>query len=237
MDVTHYVGHTKCPTELVKLITEPLLSCRCCHHTGPPLPPPRTRAAGSPPPTALRGHFPTTTIQGSTTLSFKLSNSPNIFIHQVETGAHFGGACKRRHFTELNKEWAAAAKSHQSCPTLCDPTDGGPPGSPVPGTGTLEWVVISFSNAWNWKVKVKSLSRVWLFATPWTAAYQAPSSMGFPRQEYWSGLPLPSPKEWATPPLYWLGPHVPNRKHTMHLGGSPGHLLWCSTTPMQETLQ
>ena len=57
---------------------------------------------------------------------------------------------------------------------------------------TLEWVAISFSNAWKWKVKVKSLSRVWLLATPWTAAYQAPPSMGFSRQVYWSGLPLPS---------------------------------------------
>ena len=77
---------------------------------------------------------------------------------------------------------AAAAKSLQSCPALCDPIDSSPPGSPVPGilqARTLEWVAISFSNAWKWKVKVKSLSRVWLLATPWTAAYQAPSSMGF----------------------------------------------------------
>ena len=84
---------------------------------------------------------------------------------------------------------AAAAKSLQSCPTLCDPLDGRPPGSPVPGilqARTLEWVAISFSNAWKWKVKVKSLSRVQLLATPWTAAYQAPPSMGFSRQEYWS---------------------------------------------------
>ena len=94
---------------------------------------------------------------------------------------------------------AAAAKSLQSCPTLCDPTDGSPPGSPVPGilqTRSLEWVAISFSNAWKWKVKVKLLSCVRLLVTPWTAAYQAPPSMGFSRQEYWSGLPLPSP--------YWL---------------------------------
>ena len=90
----------------------------------------------------------------------------------------------------------AAAKSLQSCPTLCDPIDGGPPGSPVPGilqARTLEWVAISFSNAWKGKVKVKSLSRVRLLATPWSAAYQAPPSMGFSRQEYWSGVPLPSP--------------------------------------------
>ena len=93
---------------------------------------------------------------------------------------------------------AAAAKSLQSCPTLCDPIDGSPPGSPVPGilqARTLEWVAISFSNAWKWDVKVKLLSRVQLCATPWTAAYQAPPSMGFSRQEYWSGVPLPSPKE------------------------------------------
>ena len=77
---------------------------------------------------------------------------------------------------------AAAAKSLQSCPTLCDPIDGSPPGSPVPGilqARTLEWVAISFSNAWKWKVRVKSLSRVRLFPTQWTAAYQAPPSMGF----------------------------------------------------------
>ena len=92
---------------------------------------------------------------------------------------------------------AAAFKPIQSCPpTLCDPIDGSPPGSTVPGilqARTLEWVAISFSNAWKWKVKVKSLSRVLLFATLWTAAYQAPPSLGFSRQGYWSGLPLPSP--------------------------------------------
>ena len=92
---------------------------------------------------------------------------------------------------------AAAAKSLQSCLTLCDPIDGSPPGSAVPGilqARTLEWVAISFSNAWKWKVKVKSLSHVWLLATPWIAAHRAPASMGFSRQEYWSGVPLPSPK-------------------------------------------
>ena len=86
-------------------------------------------------------------------------------------------------------------KSLQSCPTLCDPIDSSPPGSPVPGilqARTLEWVSSSFSNAWKWEVKVKSLSRVWLLATPWTAAHQAPPSMGFPRQGYWSWVPLPS---------------------------------------------
>ena len=91
---------------------------------------------------------------------------------------------------------AAAAKSLQSCPTLCDPIDGSPPGFPIPGilqARTLEWVAISFSNAWKWKVKVKSLSHVRLFMSPWTAAYQAPPPMGFSRQEYWSRLPLLSP--------------------------------------------
>ena len=90
---------------------------------------------------------------------------------------------------------AATAKSLQSCPTLCDPIDSSPRGSPIPGilqARTLEWVAISFSSAWKWKVKVKLLSCVWLFATPWTAAYQAPPSMGFSRQEYWSGVPSPS---------------------------------------------
>ena len=98
-------------------------------------------------------------------------------------------------------------KSLQSCPTLCDPRDGSPPGSPVPGSlqaRTLEWVAISFSNAWKWKVNVKSLSRVWLLATPWTAAYQAPPSMGFSRQEYWSGVPSPSPHST------FGGPQKPN---------------------------
>ena len=81
------------------------------------------------------------------------------------------------------------------CPTLCDPIDGSPPGSTVPGilqARTLEWVATAFSSAWEWKVKVKSLSRVRLLATPWTEADQAPLSMGFSRQEYWSGVPLPS---------------------------------------------
>ena len=81
-----------------------------------------------------------------------------------------------------------AAKSLQLCLTLCDPVDSSPPGFPIPGilqARTLEWVAISFFNAWKWKVKVKSLSRVWLLATPWTAAYQALPSMGLSRQKYW----------------------------------------------------
>ena len=88
---------------------------------------------------------------------------------------------------------AAAAKSLQSCSTLCDPIDGSPPGSPIPGilqARTLEWVAIFFSNAWKSKVKVKSLSRIWLLATPWTAAYQVPPSRGSSRQEHQSGVPL-----------------------------------------------
>ena len=108
-----------------------------------------------------------------------------IYPHQQLQGFHF------LHILA----YAAAAKSLQLCPTLCDPIDSSPLGSPVPGilqARTLEWVAISFSNAWKWKVKVKSLSQVLPLVTPWTAAYQAPPSMGFSRQEYWSGLPLPS---------------------------------------------
>ena len=111
---------------------------------------------------------------------------------------------------------AAAAKSLQSCPTLCDPIDGGSPlGCPVPGilqARTLEWVAISFSNAWKWKVKVKSLSRVRLLATPWTTAYQVPPSMGFSRQEYWTGVPLPS---------LWM---IPTCKQT-------SKFCWCNDEP------
>ena len=107
---------------------------------------------------------------------------------------------------------ATAAKSLQSCPTLCDPIEGSPPGSAAPGilqARTLEWVAISFSSAWKWKVKVKSLSRVWLLATPRTAAHQAPPSMGFSRQEYWSGVPLPSPATFSTSCIYhpWCCPN------------------------------
>ena len=102
---------------------------------------------------------------------------------------------------------AAAAKLLQSCPTLCDLIDGSPPGSPVAGilqARTLEWVAISFANAWKWKVKVKLLSCVRPSATPWTAAFQAPPSMGFSRQEYWSGVPLPSPTMKLAASIYSL---------------------------------
>ena len=105
------------------------------------------------------------------------------------------------------KAAAAAAKLLQSCPTLCNPIDGSPPGSPVPGilqARTLDWVAISFSNAWKWKVKVKSFSRVRLFMTRWTAAYQAPPSMGFSRQEYWNGVPLPSPVIFLWAPFFFV---------------------------------
>ena len=99
---------------------------------------------------------------------------------------------------------AAAAKSLQPCPTLCDPIDSSPPGSPIPGilqARTLEWLAISFSNAWKWKVKVKSLSHVWLLVTPWTAAHQAPPPMGFSRHyDPWfqgNGKKLPPGREWG----------------------------------------
>ena len=112
------------------------------------------------------------------------------FSHIYTNAEHYAGMWR-----VIINTAAAAAKSLQSCPTLCDLIDSSPPGSPVAGilqARTLEWVAISFSNAWKWKVKGKSLSRVWLLATPWTVAYQAPPSMGFSRQEYWSGVPSPS---------------------------------------------
>ena len=121
----------------------------------------------------------------------KIRNSPILLIYEFKL-VHF----KKQLGNAYKVETAAAAKSLQSCPTLCDPIDSSPPGSAIPGilqARTLEQVAISFSNAWKWKVKVKSLSCVQLLATPWTAAHQAPPSMGFSRQEYWSGVPLPSP--------------------------------------------
>ena len=93
---------------------------------------------------------------------------------------------------------ATAAKSLQSCPTLWDSMDCSLPGFSIHGilqARTLKWVAISFSNAWRWKVKVKSLSHVWLLATPWTAAYHAPPSMGFSGQQYWSGCHCLLPKK------------------------------------------
>ena len=116
----------------------------------------------------------------------------NMHLSEVSTNSIFFP------WKKVNKSSAAAAaKSLQSCPTLCDFIDSSPPGSPVPGilqARTLEWVPFPspMQNAWKWKVQVKSLSRVRPSATPWTAAHQAPPSMGFCRQEYWSGVPLPS---------------------------------------------
>ena len=119
---------------------------------------------------------------------------------------------------------AAAAKSLQSCPSLCNPIDGSLSGSPIPEilqARTLECIAISFSNAWKWKVKVKSLSHVHLLATPWTAAYQAPPAMGFSRQAYWSGVPLPSP-------IHTLGKVICFSKHFCQ-GDTRGSREWpCS---------
>ena len=127
---------------------------------------------------------------------------------------------------------AAAAKSRQSCPTLCDPIDGSPPGSPIPGilqARTLEWVAISFSNAGKGKVKVKSLSSVRLSATPWTAAHQAPPSMGFSRQECWSGVPLPSPQMVLVRSFLWLS-NIP-----LYICGLPHGSVVKNLSVMQET--
>ena len=145
--------------------------------------------------------------------ALQLFEQCSLFIHQKFT-VH---CIYARHWTLGIRWWkyevlafmemsaaAAAAKSVQSCLTLCDPVDVSPPGSPVPRipqARTLEWVAISFSSAWKWKVKVKSLSCVQLFKTPWTAAYQAPPSMGFSRQGYWSRVPLPSPDSLCKDPI------------------------------------
>ena len=115
---------------------------------------------------------------------------------------------------------AATAKSLQSCPTLWDLIDGSPSGFPVPGilqARILEWVAISLSNAWKWKVKVKSLSRVWFLATPWTAAYQALPSMRFSRQMYWSGVSLPSPISGHRKALFKFPCYIISLKYSFHL--------------------
>ena len=125
--------------------------------------------------------------------TYGLSNRPNL-VYLIE--GLFGKVTFNQNSKRILRISEIAAKLLQLCLTLCDPIDGSPPGSSVPGilqARTLEWVPISFSNAWKWKVKVKSLSHIQLLSTPWAAAYQAPSSMGFSRQEYWSGVPLPSP--------------------------------------------
>ena len=119
-----------------------------------------------------------------------------IYMHMYHLHAYILAVNGYLVLVAVNAAAAAAARSLQSCLTLCDPIDSSPPGSAVSGilqARTLEWIAISFSNARKWKVKVTSLSHVPLFATPWTAAYQAPPSMGVSRQEYWSGVPLPSP--------------------------------------------
>ena len=123
-------------------------------------------------------------IDGETVTNFILGGSKittdGVCSHEIKRHLLLG----RKIMTNLAA--ATAAKSLQSCLTLCDPIDGSLPGSPVPGilqARTLEWVSISFSNAWEWKVKVKSLSCVRLFVTPWTTAYQAPPPMGFSRQD------------------------------------------------------
>ena len=119
-----------------------------------------------------------------------LGISMRVFLKKISIWSSLFPLRKRSTFPRASA--AAAAKSLQLCPTLCDPIDGSPPGPAVPGilqARTLEWVAISSSNAWKRKVKVKSLSRVRLLATPWTAAYRAPPSIGFSRQEYWSGVP------------------------------------------------
>ena len=120
--------------------------------------------------------------EGTTTISIYLS----IYLSFYRCAQH-------RSISMHKTNAAAAAKSHQSCLTLCDPIDGSPPGFPIPGilqARTLEWAAISFSNAWKWKVKVKSLSRVRLLAIPLTAAHQAPPSLGFSRQEHGVGCPV-----------------------------------------------
>ena len=136
---------------------------------------------------------------------------------------------------------AAAAKLLQSCQTLCDPRDGSPPGSPVHGilqARTLGWAAISFSNAWKWKVKVKSLSHVQLLATPWTAAHQAPPSMGFSRQEYWARQVKTgnhTAKKWRTLDSYpgpsvskaWLFPHITHLREVKSATNKQmGFLCW-----------
>ena len=124
--------------------------------------------------------------------TYILFSSYMLFQFSLEIKGAFGLTCSAA-------AAAAAAKSLQSCLTLCDPIDGSPPGSPVPGilqARTLEWGAISFSSAWKWKMKGKLLSLIRLLATPWPVAHQAPSSMGFSRQEYWSRVPLPSPNLW-----------------------------------------
>ena len=163
----------------------------------------------------------------------KLGKHPAVRIH------HYPFCFQMSHMMHfLSPVWirsshthAAAAKLLQSCPSLPDPRDGSPPGSPIPGilqARTLEWVAISFSHAWKWKVKVKLLSRVWLLVTPWTSAYQAPPSMEFTMQEYWSGLPFPFPLyTWAFE--YWI-----RLVHTVGLASHKWLCKWCCFKWLQD---
>ena len=140
---------------------------------------------------------------------------------------------------------AAAAKSLQSCLTLCNPIDGSPPGSSVLGilqARILEWAAISFSNAWKWKVKVKSLSRVQLLATPWTVAYQAPPPIEFSRQEYWNESQLTSP--WNVSVYCNLGllvqphpllPYLPCSLHFEHFALHSGSRKLCTVSHTQHS--
>ena len=146
---------------------------------------------GSPPGSSVHGILQARILESVAISSSRLSSQPRDQTH-VSCVSCIGRWIL--HHTIMHA--AAAAKSQQSCPTLCNPIDGSPTGSSLPGilqARTLEWVAISFSNAWKWKVKVKSLSYVPLLATPRTVAFQAPPPMGFSRQEHWIGLPLPSP--------------------------------------------
>ena len=125
-------------------------------------------------------------------------NSQGTMLLKVVTSDYKTLLCDKNHgisfwFNIVIK--VSATKLLQSPLTLYNPIDGSPPGSPIPGilqARILEWVSISFSSAWPWKVKVKLLSHVRLVVNSWAAAYQAPPSIGFFRQEYWSGLPFAS---------------------------------------------
>ena len=130
-----------------------------------------------------------------------------------------------------NSMAAAAAKSLQSCPTLCDPIDRSPPGSAIPGilqARTLKWVAISFSNVGKWKVKVLVTQSCPTFATPWTVTHQAALSMGFPRQEYWNGLPFPSPGYLPDPgiePISLTSPAMAGGFFTTEPPGKPCNII------------
>ena len=136
---------------------------------------------------------------------FPILNKLNFsFCNTIISGMLCDFTIRHGDFLPYNIQCLLLLLSRFSRVRLCDPIDGSPPGSAVPGilqARTLEWVAISFSNAWKWKGKVKSLSHVWLSATPWTAAYQAPQSMRFSMQEYWSRVPLPS---LSVPNIYYI---------------------------------